>query len=362
MNRCESLRISPIAAFENLEKADRVELASLRQLQLERRGRTHTQCPDSDCAILIRVMRFFALLVSTLGLASLLGAQEVPAWCRNQPRPGYSMLRHVPVRDGWFEVYRVDPGVFAIYEPHQSEETIGYLIVGETQALLFDTGMGISDIRSLTSELTRLPVIVINSHTHQDHVGGNWQFQTVYGMDTDFTRHNARGSRDAAQREIAPGELCGTLPPNFDREAYATKAWKITGYKHDGDRLDLGGRTLEILATPGHTPDAICLLDRAHGLLFTGDTYYPGTIYLMAPETDLDAYGASIRTLAALAPKLKAVLGAHNFPVEPPSVLNKLVADFQALLDGKAVAKPGFGTVTYRVNGFSFLLAAPAKN
>jgi glyoxylase-like metal-dependent hydrolase (beta-lactamase superfamily II) len=160
---------------------------------------------------------------------------------------------------------------------------------GQRQALPFDTGMGIGDIKKITSELTKLPIAVLNSHTHNDPVGGNGQFDTLYGMDLDFTRTNARGSRDAAQSEVAPSEICGNPPKGFDRQAYVTKPWKITAYKHDGDRLDLGGRTLEIVATPGHTPDSICLLDREHGLLFTGDTYYPDTIWLHDPITDLKA-------------------------------------------------------------------------
>jgi len=247
-----------------------------------------------------------------------------------------------------------------VYEPHQSEETISYLITGTKRALLFDTGMGISDIRKVATGLTKLPIAVLNSHTHNDHVGGNWQFDTVYGMDTDFTRANARGSRDDAQAELAPGEICGELPWGFNRKAYATKPWKITAYKHDGDRIDLGGRTLEIVATPGHTPDAICLLDRDHGLLFTGDTYYPGPIWLFRPETDFDAYDASIRRLAALAPQVRMVLGAHNVPVAPPSVLPRLVPAFEAVRAGKVSATPASpGKILYKADDFSFLMKAP---
>src|ERR1700752_4743315 len=143
-----------------------------------------------------------------------------PAWCQNLPRPEYSKLQRVPVADTWFEVYKVATDIFAIYEPHQSEETIGYLIVGHARALLFDTGMGIGDLKALTSKLTTLPVTVLNSHTHNDHVGDNWQYDTVYGMDTKFTRQNANGSKADAQAEIAPGEICGALPAGFDRAAY----------------------------------------------------------------------------------------------------------------------------------------------
>ena len=108
---------------------------------------------------------------------------------------------------------------------HQSEETIGYLIAGNARALMFDTGMGIGwgGLKALTLKLSKLPVVVLNSHTHDDHVGNNWQFDTVYGIDAESTHHNANGSKDGAQAEIAPGEICGSLPAGFDRAAYRTR-------------------------------------------------------------------------------------------------------------------------------------------
>jgi glyoxylase-like metal-dependent hydrolase (beta-lactamase superfamily II) len=289
-------------------------------------------------------------------------SMQVPEWCRPLPRPEYKSLQRVLADDPWFEIYKVAPGVFAIYEPHQAEETISYLIVGHKQAVLFDTGMGISDIRKVTTKLTSRPVVVLNSHTHNDHVGGNWQFTFVYGMDTEFTRTNARGSREDAQAEIAPGQVCGALPKGFNPKTYATKPWKISHAIHDGFKVNLGGRTLEVLSTPGHTPDAISLLDRANGLLFTGDTYYTGPIWLYRPETDLDAYVNSVKRIAALAPELKLVLGAHNIPVAQPDVLPKLVAAIQAVRSGQGAVKPeGDGKAIHNLDGFSFLLAAPKK-
>ena len=308
--------------------------------------------------------KLFIVVIAWLPFApsTLFGQAAIPEWCRPLPRPEYKSLERMPVSDPWFEVYKAAPGVFAIYEPHQSEETISYLVLGEKRALLFDTGMGISDLRKVTSELTRLPIVVLNSHTHDDHVGDNWQFETVYGMDTDFTGQNARGSRTDAQAEVAPDQICGNLPKGFDPKTYVTRPWKITSYIHDGDRVDLGGRTLEVLATPGHTPDAISLLDRANGLLFTGDTYYPATIWLYRPETDFAAYDASIRRLAALAPQVKIVLGAHNIPVASPSVLPRLVTAFEAVRAGKVKPTPTApGEVVYKVDDFSFRMRAPGS-
>jgi glyoxylase-like metal-dependent hydrolase (beta-lactamase superfamily II) len=304
------------------------------------------------------IVTIFAAL-SALSLAQV----TTPDWCRALPRPEYNSLERVPVSDRWFEIYRAAPGVFAIYEPHQAEETIGYLIVGQRRALLFDTGMGISDIKKITAELTKLPIIVLNSHTHDDHVGGNWEFDTVYGVDADFTRNNAKGSREDAQAEITPDQICGSLPKGFDPKAYVTRPWRITAYIHDGERFDLGGRSIEVIATPGHTPDAISLIDRANGLLFTGDTYYPAPIWLFRPETNLDAYAASIRRLAALAPQVRLVLGAHNIPVASPTVLAQLIAAFDAVRAGKVAAMPDSpGKVLYKVGDISFLMRAPAAH
>jgi glyoxylase-like metal-dependent hydrolase (beta-lactamase superfamily II) len=307
--------------------------------------------------------RLARLLLLCLLPASLAAQTKgIPEWCKPLPRPEYKALLRIPVSDLWFEVYRVAPGTFAIYEPHQAEETISYLIVGTKQAVIFDTGMGISSISKVTRQLTTKPVVVLNSHTHNDHVGGNSEFMFVYGMDTDFTRKNARGSRADAQAEIAPDQICGSLPAGFNKKTYVTKPWKISRFVHDEFTINLGGRKLEIIATPGHTPDAIALIDRANGLLFTGDTYYPAPIWLYRPETDMDAYVASAKRLAALAPEVKMVLGAHNIPVADPSVLPKLVDAIQAVRSGKGEVKAeGAGKAMHTFQDFKFLLAAPSK-
>jgi glyoxylase-like metal-dependent hydrolase (beta-lactamase superfamily II) len=312
----------------------------------------------SFCTRLARLSLFCLLPVS-------LAAQTkgIPDWCKPLPRPEYKTLLRIPVNDPWFEVYRVAPETYAIYEPHQAEEIISYLIVGTKQTLLFDTGMGIGNIQKVVAQLTKRFVVVLNSHTHNDHVGGNAEFTFIYGMDTDFTRKNARGSRVDAQAEIAADQICGSLPPGFNTKAYATKPWKISRFIKDGFTINLGGgRKLEVIATPGHTPDAVALIDRENGLLFTGDTYYPAPIWLYRPETDMDAYVASAKKLAALAPHVKLVLGAHNVPVAQPDVLPKLVDAIQAVRSGKGEVKSaGAGKAMHTFQDFKFLLAAPSK-
>ncbi len=87
-----------------------------------------------------------------VALANSAAAQK-PEWCKQLPRPEYKKLIRMSTPDPWFEVYSVRPGVLAIYEPQQAEEVISYLILGKKRALLFDTGMGISDMKKLVQEL-----------------------------------------------------------------------------------------------------------------------------------------------------------------------------------------------------------------
>jgi glyoxylase-like metal-dependent hydrolase (beta-lactamase superfamily II) len=295
-------------------------------------------------------------VILVLALLSSVSPRK-PEWCRQLPRPAYRTLQRVAIGDSWFEVYKIRPGVFAIYEPHQSEEVICYLILGTARAALFDTGMGISNIRAVVEGLTKLPVTVLNSHTHNDHVGDNWRFSDVYGVDTDFTRANAKGSSKDAQAELAPGEVCGDLPKGFDAARYATKPFHISHWIHDGDKVDLGGRMLEVIFIPGHTPDSIALLDEKNGLLFTGDTFYVGPIWLFRPETDLDAYLASVKKLAAMTPRLQLLLPAHNTPVAGPGYLPRVVAAMERVRGGKVTGTPKNGKQEYIFEGFSFLLA-----
>ena len=115
-------------------------------------------------------------------------------WWDSLPRPEWSAYEQIETNQDWFEVYAIDDDIFAIYEPGQFEEVMSFLIVGEDQALLFDTGLGIGDMRSVVTELTDRDIIVLNSHTHYDHIGSNYQFDTIYGRDTEYTRGRMAGS------------------------------------------------------------------------------------------------------------------------------------------------------------------------
>src|SRR5712671_3206793 len=97
-----------------------------------------------------RSVRGVSCFVTLAALAGALFSDQEPLrpeWCRQLPRAAYKTLERIDVASDWFEVYRIRPGVFAIYEPHQYEEVICYLVLGQRRALLIDSGMGIGKVR-----------------------------------------------------------------------------------------------------------------------------------------------------------------------------------------------------------------------
>lgn len=287
------------------------------------------------------------------------------SWCDAPPPPELATLGLVDAGEDWFKVYLVADGVFAITEPRQAEGVNSFLIVGSRRAVLFDSGLGVGRIGRVVSKLTHLPVTVLNSHTHFDHVGGNAEFDDVRNLEIPYSLASSRGEVDEAIAEyarptLAEDRICGALPAGVISREYRIPKWRIAHFIKDNERLDLGNRTAEVLRTPGHTPDSIVLLDRARGLLFTGDTYYSSQIYLWAPGTDLAAYGQSIDRLAALRPGLQILLPAHGAPIADPERLVDLQNALRVIFAGEArsTVTPE-GRRLYPFRDFSILMAQP---
>ena len=281
-------------------------------------------------------------------------------WWDKLPRAAWSRYRKVPQSQPWFEVYDLGRDVFAIYEPGQFEEVISYLIVGLERAILFDTGLGIGDMKRLVGELTKRPVTVVNSHTHYDHVGGNHQFETILNTDTAYTEKNRKGRLHAAVAEyVSAGWLAQPLPAGADAETYESKAWAATGRLRDGQTIDIGGRSIEVLLTPGHAPDSVCLLDRQRRQLFTGDTLYPAPLYAHVGGSDFAAYEATADRLAALSTVVDWVLPGHNEPRMEPAQLIQLRDAFKVIRDPATPFVPTDGAREYKFERFSLIVSEP---
>ena len=255
-----------------------------------------------------RIRRTVTALVS-LGLAAGAFAGADPAGLEDGGLRDPESVRKVETSDPWYDVYDLGAGVRAIHEPGHRERVLSYLILGETKALLFDTGTGISDIHAVVSELTDLDVVVLNSHSHPDHVGGNHQFDTIYAIDTEYGRSKAAGMTvEESRRFVLEQAFSRTPPPSFSRDTYRIHPYEIDRFVEDGERIGLGGRQLEVVATPGHSPDSLCLVDRQHRFLLTGDTFYLGRLFV----TELDKYAVSAKRMAGLESAVDRLLPGHS--------------------------------------------------
>jgi glyoxylase-like metal-dependent hydrolase (beta-lactamase superfamily II) len=278
-------------------------------------------------------------------------------WWDALPRPEWGRFERIAVDDDWFEVYRIVDGIFAIYEPGQFEEVISFLITGSRNALLFDTGLGIGDIRSVVDRLTDLDVIVLNSHTHYDHIGGNHQFETIYAIDTEFTRRRASGIAHEQMAEfVGEGWIWKPLPDSFDPDQYHSHPFAISKLVKEGDIIDLGGRRLEILETPGHAPDSICLIDRENRILFTGDTFYLAALYTHVDGSDFQEYANSAARLAGIAGDIDIAITSHNIPVVDGSYMIALRDAFERISAGTVEYRVTDSNREYQFDGFSVIV------
>ena len=251
------------------------------------------------------------------------------------------ILQMKPVlNDPWFEVYELGKSTYAISEPYHFQEVISYLIIGEQQSLLWDTGMNIADIRRVVNQLTNKPLVVVNSHVHFDHIGNNSLFDQVYAYDLEMSlMRYRRGYSNSEMQPQIKQRLFSRIPEDFDVSSFHIPPSSPKPVK-DGHLFKLGNRELEVIRTPGHSPDSIMLFDRKNEMLFTGDTYYPGMLYAhfdgdMYGKSDIPTYAESLEKACKLKELIKTVHPSHNKPAQFAGVLCNAAEAMRALAENK---------------------------
>jgi glyoxylase-like metal-dependent hydrolase (beta-lactamase superfamily II) len=278
-------------------------------------------------------------------------------WPEALPRPGNQRLKMLASIAPWFEVYQVGAGTFALLEPRHYEEVISYLVLGSEKVVLLDTGMGIADIRAEVARLTDLPVVVVNSHSHYDHVGDNHRFSEVWAYDNDAeVARIERGLSPVECARFLQPDTYLDLPPGFDPAAYEIRPAAVTRRLRHLETIDLGGRTLTVHHTPGHSPGSLCLLDHRDGLLFTGDTFYPGMLYAHFADSDFGVYKQSLKHLVGLLDQVTHLCPAHNEAYVPNEMLTQALGAFERIAAGEAVFELDGAVRVYRFAGFSLEL------
>lgn len=160
-------------------------------------------------------------------------------------------------------IHNLDPQTWLIEEEEQCSAYM-YLLAGEHRAILVDAGYGTIPLNEIVRSLTDLPVTVLCTHAHFDHIGGIGFFSAalMHCADRELYRRERLEFRQAVTNHIAPEPIAE--PDWFD----------------DSFTLDLGGRTLEVFPVPGHTGGCVAILDVERRQLFTGDTCCKAAVLL----------------------------------------------------------------------------------
>ncbi|MBO7373799.1 MAG: MBL fold metallo-hydrolase [Oscillospiraceae bacterium] len=214
---------------------------------------------------------------------------------------------------GLNKVVKLDNNTWSIEE--LGGMVYAFLLVGRERAVLLDTGFATCDFRKYARELTALPIDVINTHGHLDHVGQNWAFEKVYIHEADLALCGEHS--DGAVRLSYLQDLLeeAKVPQGLARSKFVARLLHKFCYIpqkkdlipiHDGEPFDLGGRTLRVIHTPGHTHGSICVLDVERRWLFTGDTVCDEGVLLHFDHS------CSVAVFRESIEKLKAQSGAWD--------------------------------------------------
>lgn len=258
------------------------------------------------------------------------------------------------IKDSWFIVQEIDPRTFAISEHGNLEKVHSFLLLGDFEAVLIDTGQGIDSIKRVTDQLTDLPIRVLTTHVHYDHIGSHGEFDEVYvhRADAEWLINGIQGLSLEQIREDISRDLIRRTPDNFDLSTYKPYQGQPTGFLEDGDLIDIGNRQLKVYHTPGHSPGHICLFDLTNGYLFTGDILYDQTpIAAFYPSTDPIELVNSLKKICDIK-GVRKVFGSHNTIGLDREVLTEVKEAIHYLEEKKLVEK---GSGLHSFNTISFL-------
>lgn len=255
------------------------------------------------------------------------------------PRP-----QLVTIDDDWFEVRKISERLYAISEPRHYEHTVMNLLIGKQRAVLIDTGCGIGNLRRVVEQLTKLPVTVINTHTHLDHVGSNHQFSDIMMFDHPNSRNV---SRNGAPKEDLFRELLDekfVTPPwphGFELARVALPPFKVSRWLKHGETLELDDICFKVLHSPGEAPDHICLLEPNERILFSGDILLNGAVWSHLDGGDVVELSQSYELLTQFYDDFDFLMPSHNSPCLEKNLLTIAFAGVKEILAENVIPTQG---------------------
>ncbi len=222
--------------------------------------------------------------------------------------------------ESYFEVIDIDRDTRQIYEPG---DVGSILITGTQYAMLIDTGYGFVNLKEKIDMMTDLPLIVVNTHGHTDHVGGNMYFDEVWINKADIPSYK---NYHFIQKPLVAARFEGIQkaagkpmiwPKDFDRMAWYEAGTKKFLWLRDGQIFDLGGgHRVEAIFVPGHTEGSVMFFDHGTGIIYTGDNL-AYSLWMQFPHSaSLTEYKKAIKKLEAF-PVLKICSSHQKGTISP---------------------------------------------
>ncbi len=201
-----------------------------------------------------------------------------------------------------YEIIQIDSQTWRI----EDQGVRFFLLTGDREALLIDSGMTVHNAKEIAHSLTDLPVRLLNTHADPDHIGSNQEFDTVYMNPAELSNYHKTQRRT--------GDI--------------TPIW-------DGDVIDLGNRPLQVITLPGHTPGSVALLDITRRVLISGDPIQDGNIFMFGIQREICAYRHSLKKLERFMDQFDQIYPSHGtFPVMP-SLIGELQAAAEKIIAGE---------------------------
>lgn len=209
----------------------------------------------------------------------------------------------LPTGLGWYAVEACEASILRISETHVDPYAVGdiWLVRGTELDVAIDAGSGMVPAGPVVQAISDKPLLCIALTCSYDHAGGWHSFdrRACHILDA-----KSLADPDAENAEIADyltDDMFRALPcPGFVPASHQMVGAAATRLVVDGEIIDLGNRTLEILHTPGRSRGGLSVWEASTATLFSGEVLYDGSHGPAWPPPDPEAYSESLRRLRAL--------------------------------------------------------------